>query len=187
MDRPTFLTDANEPIRAGGVIIYRIIDNKMEILLQSKLNNMNKPIYEDIGGRTDSVDITILDTISREVSEETNEVINQNIIRSQIYKSTNKLYHVKTKYLLYFVEANIYEAKLKPHYFGTMEQGDNILRSIEWVNINRIDSISIHIRLKLIIDDIKLMLAKILLNKYKIDLCSELLEKCHMIEMISST
>jgi hypothetical protein len=68
---PTFSynNDNTKPIRAGGVILYkRTNNNNIEILLIKKLIG-NIYQYEDIGGKTDSLDSNILDTISREAEE----------------------------------------------------------------------------------------------------------------------
>jgi hypothetical protein len=75
-DRPTFYynDDITKPIRAGGVIIYREINNKIQFLLIKKSLNIIER-YEDIGGKTDIIDVTQYDPIAREVSEETNLVI----------------------------------------------------------------------------------------------------------------
>jgi 8-oxo-dGTP pyrophosphatase MutT (NUDIX family) len=136
IDRPTFYynNDETKPIRAGGVIIYREINNKIQFLLIKKCyNNIDR--YEDIGGKTDVNDITQYDTIAREVSEETNLVINQNVLKYQLSKSSN-IYVPYSKYLLYLVEANVYERNLKPKYFGDKEIHDDIDRTIVWVDID---------------------------------------------------
>ena len=86
VERPTFSynNDNTKPIRAGGVILYkRTNNNNIEVLLIKKIID-NTCRYEDIGGKTDSSDINIFDTISRETEEETNNVINKNIIKTQL-------------------------------------------------------------------------------------------------------
>ena len=86
--RPTFYYDNDEfkPIRAGGIIIYKIENNSIKLLL-IRTNYNNKEMYEDIGGKTDSNDISFLNTISREVGEETNYVINRYLSSGAFDKS----------------------------------------------------------------------------------------------------
>jgi hypothetical protein len=135
-NRPTFYynNDNSKPIRAGGILIYRNINNINEFLLIKKnYNNIER--YEDIGGKTDINDINIYDTIAREVCEETNSVINQEIIKYQLSKSSN-IYIPHSKYLLYLIEANVYEKNLKSKYFGDKEIHDDINRTIVWIDIN---------------------------------------------------
>jgi hypothetical protein len=125
-NRPTFYyyNDNSKPIRAGGIIIYRIMNNIIEFLLIKKnYNNIER--YEDIGGKTDINDITINDTIAREVCEETNLVINQDIIKYQLSISVN-IYIPHSKYLLYLIESNVYEKNLKSKYFGDKEIHDDL-------------------------------------------------------------
>lgn len=155
--RPTFnyLNDNNMPIRAGGVIIYRKINNQIEFLLIKKLiGNIER--YEDIGGKTDKNDTNEFDTIARETSEETNSIINEQIIKKQLTYSKS-CYNLKSKYVLYFIKANKYEKKLKSAVFGDIETHDSIHRTIEWVNSKLIidKMIILHPRLLLMINDIK--------------------------------
>lgn len=131
--RPTFYfeNDINKPIRAGGVLIYKKYKGKIKFLLIRKLT-FGDNMHEDIGGKTDIDDIDIYDTVSREVSEETNKVINQDEIKEQIKKST-PLYVPFSKYLIYLVEANETQMKLKPSSFGDEEIHDSIKRKIYWI------------------------------------------------------
>lgn len=139
--RPTFYYNNDElkPIKAGGVIIYKIEEKSIKILLiKIKYINQKKDIYdfyEDIGGKTDKIDISFYDTISREVAEETNNVINPQIIKYQMSYSDD-LYIEHAKYLLYIIKANSYERNLNTQSFGNKEIHDNIDRTIEWIDIN---------------------------------------------------
>jgi len=170
--RPTFsyLKDNNKPIRAGGVIIYRKINNQIEFLLIKKLiGNIER--YEDIGGKTDKEDIDELDTIARETFEETNNIISQSIIKKQL-EFSKSCYNLKSKYVLYFIKANKYEKKLKAEIFGNVELHDSIHRTIEWVNSKLIIDkiINLHPRLILMIHDIK----KYILNLQTVNLTNVL-------------
>ena len=135
-DRPTFYyeNDKTKPIRAGGVIIYKKVGNDIKLLM-IKTTHRNVTRYEDIGGKTDINDITEYDTVSREVAEETNLVINQKIIKYQL-KNADSIYVPYSKYLVFLVEANLYERNLKSTYFGDKEIQDNIYRTINWISLD---------------------------------------------------
>ena len=149
--RPTFYTKgANSPIRAGGVIIYKRVNQHYEFLLIKKQVG-NIAIYEDIGGKTDKMDKTVLDTVSRETCEETNSIIGVQRIKDQL-KVSKSIYITKSKYMLYFVKANKYEKNLKPLDFGDIEVHSSIHRTFEWVDTRLItdNTITLHQRLVLI-------------------------------------
>ena len=158
--RPTFnyKNEIAKPIRAGGVIIYKKINNDIFLLLIKKNIDFFER-FEDIGGKTDVVDTDEFDTISREVQEETNFIINQKIIKNQIINSNKSIYSFKSKYLLFFVKANKYEKKLITEQFGNAENHDSIERTIHWINIKLIinNNINLHPRLKLMGDELKNM------------------------------
>jgi 8-oxo-dGTP pyrophosphatase MutT (NUDIX family) len=104
--------------------------------------------YEDIGGKTDFSDSDELDTVSREVNEETNLIISEQIIKQQLYNS-KCIYIPHGKYILYFIHANSYESGLTKECFGDKELHDNIPRTIDWVNIENLinNKLNIHPRL----------------------------------------
>jgi hypothetical protein len=134
-NRPTFYyeNDKNKPIRAGGVLIYKKDDEHIKVLLIKKLT-FGDNLHEDIGGKTDKEDLNILDTISREVSEETNKIIDKEIIKEQL-KNGKPLYVPFSKYMLYLIEANEEQKKLKTHLFGSLELHDKLKRRIYWIKI----------------------------------------------------
>ena len=162
--RPTFnyKNDITKPVRAGGVILYKRINNDIFILLIKKIIGETDR-YEDIGGKTDIIDKDEFDTISRETQEETNCIINQKIIKNQIINSNKSIYSFKSKYLLYFIKANKYEKKLTTEQFGFTENHDSIERTVHWVNIKLIieNKINLHPRLKLMGDELKDMFSLI--------------------------
>src|SRR4051794_7748616 len=104
------LKDSNEEIKisAGGVILYRINKNKnLELLL---MTNRNK--YEDLGGTSDIGDHDIYDTVSREVYEESNGLINKKSIMDRIQKS-DFIVSKTCKYIIFIIEANQKEKTLE--------------------------------------------------------------------------
>ena len=133
-DRKTFyyMNDFTKPIRAGGVLLFNNKKSKIKLLMIKKTYQL---MYEDIGGKTSSFDDDIYETISREVSEETNNLINSEIIKKQMY-SGKCFYMSHAKYLLIIVKSNSYERKLTDKDFGDKEIHDDINRTIEWINLN---------------------------------------------------
>lgn len=141
--RPTFFYQDNE-IRAGGILFYRFTNKgKVEVLLSNKNNR-----YEDIGGKTDSVDKTILDTISREVHEETNGLFNSNVVASQLYKNRDNGIS-NGKYLLFVIKANSYERKCTSEEFSDHEILYDIPRTMHWVSLECLSHLQLHPRLSL--------------------------------------
>ena len=127
--RPTFYLDEEKQIelRAGGVLFYKFNEDKtnFDLLLIYSRNN-----YEDFGGCTDAIDKDILDTVSREVDEESNNIFKKDIIRNKI-KDLDPIYIKHCKYALYFIELI---EDYNPEDFGTKEIHDNINRTVEWVS-----------------------------------------------------
>jgi hypothetical protein len=132
-DRPTFFYKHKYPIRAGGILFYRIKNKKYEYLVV-KTNDT----YSDLGGKTEICDRDIYDTISREVKEESNSYFIQNSIYSLLVDNINKSkYLVKAKYLLFILESHI----------------DTDINNLDWIDKNTfIDNI--HPRLIEIIDNL---------------------------------
>jgi len=134
--RPTFYfeNDLIKPIRAGGILLYKKYNGDIKFLIIKKLT-FGDNLHEDIGGKTDIGDLDIIDTISREVNEETNNVINRDIIKEQIKSVGKPLYVPFSKYLIYLVEANELQMNLKPSAFGSEETHDSIKRIIYWMKV----------------------------------------------------
>jgi len=155
--RPTFLfnNEITKPIKAGGVLIYKKCNKQIKVLM-IKTSYKDTDRYEDIGGKTDYNDDTELDTVSREVNEETNRIIDEQIIKQQLQDVNNKcIYIAHGKYILYFIRANIYESGLTKECFGDKELHDNIPRTIDWVNIETIISNKLNIHPRLCANEFK--------------------------------
>lgn len=125
--RPTFTLEDDKPIRAGGILFYHH-DQKTNQYKLLMINSRNK--YEDFGGQTDEVDKDYLDTVSREVEEESNGIIPKDYIRDKI-KNLEPIYIKHCKYILYCVEADAY---YNPIIFGDHEVVDDINRTVEWIS-----------------------------------------------------
>lgn len=123
--RPTFTHD-NQQVRAGGVLFYNHNKtNDQYSLLMIKSRNK----YEDFGGQTDEVDKDFLDTVSREVEEESNYIFPKEFIMTQI-QNMEPIYIKQCKYILYCVKLDDY---IDPTIFGDHEDEDDIERTVEWV------------------------------------------------------
>lgn len=88
-------------IRAGGLIPYKIKDNKLMILINEEIQN-NKVKENSIGGKVDKKDKTIEDTITREFNEETGYLLCdlENSIYDKISSNKeNRIVLDKAKYI----------------------------------------------------------------------------------------
>jgi len=130
--RKTFYlnSDKDKPITAGGVILFRIIKNDIELLLAD-----TRGTFEDLGGCVDKLDKDILTTVAREAFEESNELLNKRKIKSRL-KAETPVYVEKMKYVVYVIEANDDEKKLASGDFGSIEHHDQIERTIKWIPLS---------------------------------------------------
>lgn len=131
-NRPTFYfdNDTSKEVRAGGVLFYRL-NGQYEFLMINSRNN-----FEDFGGCTDLCDKDIIDTICREVDEESNGVITSNFVRESIITET-PLYIKHCKYVLYIVQITAdYDTKS----FGNKELHDNIDRTVHWIKADNFEN-----------------------------------------------
>lgn len=144
--RPTFAYrgDNEKPIRAGGVIFFRRVGKSVQLLMIKCRNKSGKMEYEDFGGRTEKGDSSIEETVAREVDEESNGIFSRDDIQKQLLTATSK-YNLISKYCLYLLELTEY---IDPKEFGDIEIYEQIPRTVEWVNLNKIGKIPLHIRLK---------------------------------------
>jgi len=136
--RPVFNIRSNDDedvvVSAGGVILYRINNNQLELLMMT-----NRGKYEDLGGTTDNRDKDIYDTIAREVWEESNELIDEKSIRSRIEAMAlekDMIISKTSKYVLFIMKANSSEKKLTSEQFGDREIHDDIPRTVDWISID---------------------------------------------------
>ncbi len=146
-NRPTFYfnNDSKKPIRAGGILYFKRVNGKIFFLLI--FNPWEKcKCFEDIGGKTDIVDLTIQDTISREVYEETNNLIEINLTK-KLMENHESHYIENSKYNLYLIEASEDIKKLNKHDFGLVENHTGWERTIEWIPQENIKKIKLHKRL----------------------------------------
>ena len=163
--RPTF-TCSKGDIRAGGVLYYyfNLSNNRLEILL----TQYQKGLYEDFGGKTDAGDINIQDTISREVSEESNNIFNRKKT-NKILKRISYTYVPDSKYAVYFVELKF---RIPEKKFGNVETFLNYERNVNWVDYNDIKYSKLNARLRS-----KYVKKRLSYIKYQFDLTYQLFKQ----------
>ena len=151
-ERPTFFTEEGYPIRAAGIVCY-IFDKKKnkKIWLFRKQDNF----FTDTGGKTDSLDVSALDTAIRETVEETNSHLFsfkhnsdtcRRILEKEILRQNIKPIYVEScKYLIFPLKLKFKNKFLSLKRFGKKEIHDDMEHSYHWI-----DSIpeNIHPRLK---------------------------------------
>jgi len=151
--RPTFqvtIGDHKEDIRAGGALFYKRDTATRDLLF---LMIKKDGAYEDFGGKTDEVDKTILETIAREVDEESNHIFKkEEILRRLNTPCTSRdwVYSKGGKYLVHFIELTEEESRIDPAEFGCEEIHDGIQRTVEYVRFtakNQFGDIDLHCRL----------------------------------------
>jgi hypothetical protein len=156
-DRPIFYLNDNpeNEIKAGGILFYKKTNNDLDLLMI-----LNRGRYEDFGGRTDIIDKDYLDTVAREVEEESNKLFNKLNIRKRL-KNQEPIYIKGSKYVLYFIELTESEQILTPENFGTKEIHDDIERTVEYINYNKLkdttfikQSLNFRLKNKLVFDKI---------------------------------
>lgn len=141
--------------RAAGVLFYKIVEGVINFLLRYNKSNeryLNRP--SDIGGKIEKEDKQLIDTVLREVSEETNGKlfdIGDNLenckekLQSIFDSLGNKViyfYIPNSKYIVYLIEMPLESQELSLERFGPIELNNNKKHSFEWVsNLNSIKSL----------------------------------------------
>lgn len=90
------------------------------------------PLLDDLGGKADVRDTCIEDTIAREVREETNGVITEDLVRAAISQcAAATFYNARAKYygLVVDVDNDFFPDS---SVFGTHENTDKIERTVSW-------------------------------------------------------
>lgn len=116
-------------ISAAGCLIYKIINDQLYLLL-IKYYNQAWVELDDFGGKIDIDDENIFDTISRELLEETNNIIDYNTIAH--YKNIH-FYNRNSKYYNILIQVN-QDFHNDTTVFGNLEIHDNLYRFVKWYN-----------------------------------------------------
>jgi len=122
-------------ISACGCLFYRIYNAKLQLLLISYLDP-KRPRFDDLGGKVDESDSDVNDTISREISEETNGVITYEFMQTHLHHNsttTNIFYNKSSKYYVVVLQV---DETFHPDtsVFGDFEETDRIHRVINWMD-----------------------------------------------------
>lgn len=130
-----FGDDPGKPVRAAGVVLYRVMDGHRYYLFQV-VHKGPREIFEDFGGKVELCDKGWHDTLVREAVEESNGQLDARELRARLsHPTTEEYYHPRSKYAFVVMEANEREAALFTQDFGDQEHGDSRrYRLVRWVN-----------------------------------------------------
>lgn len=153
-----FENDPNKPIRAAGVLLYKVLNGCTYYLMQIVTKHKKGQLctsYEDFGGKIEPSDSTWKDILLREAVEESNGVLNRDELEIRLQSENAKIfYHERSKYLFAVIEANPRESALQGFEFGDTEvdNGYEIKRVVKWLNANDVSfrwRTHLHIRLRI--------------------------------------
>lgn len=163
-DRPTFfIKDSNgkeNVIRACGLIVSHLTSNGKTFLFREE-NKNGKNVLCDMGGKTDVGDKTVIDTLFREVAEETNCNLFGNHTYEKCIEMLNKVFE-EASLTLYFIPSSKYllvelmidsdsppflakVPRLKMKRFGLVEEAEGVKHYYKW--IKNVKYKNLHIRL----------------------------------------
>lgn len=122
-------------ITAGGCLFYKIVDGEIWLLL-IKYSSPEHPLLDDFGGKADITDRSIMQTIMRELSEETNGIITGEDIEHLVNVSP-AFYNKQSKY---YVKVVCVDNSFYPDttVFGDFEGVDYISRTVGWYKFNEV-------------------------------------------------
>lgn len=123
-------------ISACGSLFYKIENSKVKLLL-IKYSDVNWPRLDDFGGKIEISDMSVFDSMTREVSEETNNIITEEYLKMIINENTPTFYTKQSKYHLWLIKVNNNEFQ-DTNIFGNIEYSDNIERIIDWYDFDEI-------------------------------------------------
>lgn len=119
-------------ISACGCLIYKIENNKVKLLLIRYFNQKKNNKLDDFGGKVDNIDNSAFETIARETSEETNDIITKKYVFDKIISNKYTSYYTRSaKY--YFIAIQC-DDDFCPNtkIFGKEEKHEKIPREIRW-------------------------------------------------------
>ena len=122
-------------ISACGCLFYKRGANSEIELLLIAYADPNWPRLDDLGGKIDLTDETVDAAIAREVSEESNRMIEVDYIAH--VHDIPTFYNHQAKYVVKCIEVNN-EFFPDTDLFGTVETHDNIERTIKWYKYTEI-------------------------------------------------
>jgi hypothetical protein len=121
----------NKTISACGCLFYKIDNAGSKQLLLIKYEDPRWTRLDDFGGRVDLADTCVDDCIIRETIEESNNQINDEIMKKLLQVEHRTFYNPKSKYYSVLIKV---DAAFFPdgRIFGDLEITDNIKRTINW-------------------------------------------------------
>lgn len=127
----------NNSITATGCLFYKLIDNKVFVLLV-KYADKNWPLLDDFGGKIMMNDNSVLNAAIRKTTSETNNIINDEIIADIICDNNYEMfYNKKSKYLVHLIKVNS-DFMVDTSIFGDIEQCDKIKRTVNWYEFGQV-------------------------------------------------
>lgn len=145
LKRPTFYFngDKSKPIRAGGVLLYKRVEDTTKFLF---IYDVDKKRYEDFGGKSDPDDATYQIMCAREAEEESNGIFQQDNLISRMVDGT----YISCKYVVFLIETDV---DYNPADFGEYELHENHHRTVHWIDFKTVTKSSwykknLHIRLR---------------------------------------
>jgi 8-oxo-dGTP pyrophosphatase MutT (NUDIX family) len=163
-------------IRAGGLLPYKIQNNKLYILINEEYHN-KKLVNNSLGGKVDLDDHNIEETIVREFTEETGYLLTdfKNDIYKKITKSNDRIKLDKAKYIgiLYKIsKKNKKIWNILPKLYSEIFKGKLVLShqesiKLKWFDVFNDDMKSNSYLLNLLIWRIRKMKKFKKFNKYK--------------------
>ena len=141
--RPAFQTDLGEIMTAGGVLFY---SHKHGFLMQLVMNGKGQINSSDFGGKVEKEkDNSLLESLKRELLEETNKKLPPYDVKSSII---NFLYIPESKYLIVICQAPQSFDGMDLGSFGSSEEHSSIPRTVSWVSVpDFLESRTLHPRL----------------------------------------
>ena len=90
-------------ISACGVLFYKVINNRVNLLL---INYPEREHFDDFGGKIDITDESLFHAMAREVKEESNNLITIDYLKTVIDKDTKTFYNKRSKYYIWLVKVD---------------------------------------------------------------------------------
>lgn len=114
-------------ISACGCLFYKVVNGDLYLLLIS-YTDPEWDRLDDFGGKIDTTDVSVIDAIIRETSEESNDIINGDIIQRCDYY---EFYNRQSKYYSIVIEVDD-DFFPDTTVFGDFERADRLGRTVNW-------------------------------------------------------
>lgn len=147
--------DEENPVKSAGIILYKNVDGNSYLLFIIKENKEKGVVYEDLGGKVENTDESILQTMAREACEESNGLLDKQSLLSRLdslveQNYTSFYYTKRSKYLFAVLDATDNEELLTSEDFGDKELNNpyNFKRKIDWIATKDIKNKDLFFRLR---------------------------------------